>query len=333
MSGPKLRPPKPKPVADDAAMMRMAASLQALVGDGWDNKNYGVAVSGGPDSMALLDMMAGTLPDRVRAATVDHGLRTGSADEADMVASWCDERQIPHRILTPETPIEGSIQAAARTVRYRLLDVWRAEEALDFILTAHHADDQLETMIMRLNRSSGVGGLASVRSRQGHVLRPLLQWSRSDLQNWVMQRDIPFVIDPSNSDPRFDRARLRQSLAAQNILDAAAVARSATWLDQADQALDWMVDRTIATWPDADDTAIIRNDHYPEELLRRIVERRLRAHQPMLELRGVALDSVVRAMKDGRRAMLGQLLIDPQPSPDGSVWRISAAPRRKQGAK
>lgn len=313
--------------------MRIAASLQDLAGESWKERRYGVAVSGGPDSMALLDMLANCLPGQVQAATVDHGLRAGSATEAALVADWCNSRQIPHQILWPAEPITGSLQAAARTTRYQLLEAWRSAEALDFVLTAHHADDQLETMIMRLNRSSGVGGLASVRARQRHVLRPLLHWRRRELERWVEQHGIPHVSDPSNRDLRFDRARLRQSLGDQTLLDAQAVARSAAWLDQADQALEWMVDETISAWPDAADGAVIRDYGYPDELLRRIVSRRLCAHDPALSLRGVALDGVVQAMRAGRRAMAGQLLIDPQPGETGSVWRISLAPRRKQQAK
>src|SRR3546814_5570008 len=84
-----------------------------------------------------------------------------------MVAGFCAREHIPHAILHPAAPISGSLQAAARAERYRLLEQWREAHALDHVVTAHHADDQLETMIMRLNRSSGVGGLAGVRARNG----------------------------------------------------------------------------------------------------------------------------------------------------------------------
>src|SRR3546814_3973747 len=84
-----------------------------------------VAVSGGPDSMALLWLMATLLPGQICAATVDHGLRKGSADEARMVAGFCAREHIPHAILHPAAPISGSLQAAARAERYRLLEQWR----------------------------------------------------------------------------------------------------------------------------------------------------------------------------------------------------------------
>lgn len=329
MSRPKPPPRNPRLAADNNGAARLAEALDALAGVGWPHYRYGIAVSGGADSMALLAMMAELVPGHVWAATVDHRLRQASADEAAMVARWCAAASIPHAILIPAQPIAGSVQAAARMVRYALLDDWQNREGLAFVLTAHHADDQLETMIMRLNRASGVGGLAGIRAQQGKLLRPLLGWRRAELEQFVAARGIDFIDDPSNADPRFDRARLRGALAGQRFIDADAAARSAQWLDEADRALEWMVDKAITDWPDAADPDIICDRHYPAELFRRIVSRRLRSQQPGLTLRGVALDGVIRAMRAGRRAMVGQLLIDPAPADGRSVWRISVAPRRK----
>lgn len=328
MSGPKLLPPKPKQAADNPPLSRLAEALEKLAGERWDQLGYGVAVSGGADSMALLDMMAKLLPRGVKAATVDHQLRTESSAEAAQVAGWCHEAGIVHHILTPRDPIAGSVQASARAARYALLEGWRQEQGLDYILTAHHADDQLETMVMRLNRASGVGGLAGIRAVQGSIMRPLLEWRRGELAQWANDHSLPVIDDPSNADPRFDRARLRQALAGQDWLDPRAVARSASWLDQADRALDWMAERVMSEWPDTGDIASIRDHDYPDELLRRIVERRLLAHQPSLALRGAALDSVITAMRAGQRAMIGDLLIDPVNPSNRSAWHISIAPRR-----
>lgn len=326
-------PPKQKQVADRDSADRLAGDLRALAGPDWHRLHYGVAVSGGPDSMALLWLMATLLPGQVWAATVDHGLRKGSDDEARMVASFCNREHIPHSTLRPAVPIKGSLQAAARAERYHLLDQWRDANALDHILTAHHADDQLETIVMRLNRSSGVSGLAAIRSRNGIVLRPLLHWRRADLVGLALENDLPFVDDPSNSDNRFDRARLRQGLKSQTVLDPAAAARSAAWLAEADDALDWAVERLIASWPDASDIAVIRNEGYPPEVFRRIIAQRLHANSPQLLVRGASLDGVITAMHKGKRAMVGALLIDPVRGFEGTIWRISAAPRRKQPKK
>ena len=328
-----LPPQKQKQVADRDSADRLVGDLTALVGPDWHRFHYGVAVSGGPDSMALLWLMASLLPGQVWAATVDHGLRKGSDEEARMVASFCNREHVPHSTLRPAAPIKGSLQAAARAERYQLLEQWRDANALDHIVTAHHADDQLETIVMRLNRSSGVGGLAAIRARNGVVLRPLLPWRRADLVEVALENDLPFVDDPSNSDNRFDRARLRQALRSQTVLDPAAAARSAGWLAEADEALDWAVERLIASWPDASDIAVIRDDGYPPEMFRRIVAQRLRANTPQLALRGASLDGVIAAMREGRRAMVGALLIDAVRGLEGTIWRISAAPRRKAPKK
>lgn len=328
-----MQPPqKQKQAADSGdAVERLGRELAALAGPDWQRLHYGVAVSGGPDSMALLWLMATLLPGQVRAATVDHGLRKGSDEEARMVAGFCGREHIAHDILLPPTPIRGSQQAAARAERYRLLETWRRANGIAHILTAHHADDQLETIVMRLNRASGVGGLAAIRARNGFILRPLLHWRRDALVRIAFDNDIPFVDDPSNADDRFDRARLRQSLRSQTTLDVEAAARSARWLAEADEAIDWAVDRLIASWPDASDVAVIRDEGYPSEVFRRVVTQRLRANDSQLALRGASLDGVIAAMKEGRRAMVGALLIDAVPGLAGAIWRISAAPRRKTG--
>ena len=250
-----------------------------------------------------------------------------------MVAGYCAREYIPHSTLLPPAPIQGSLQAAARAERYRLLEQWREANGLDHLVTAHHADDQLETIVMRLNRGSGVGGLAAIRARNGIVIRPLLHWRRAELVALALDQDMPFVDDPSNSDARFDRARLRRALQSQTVLDTEAAAKSADWLAEADDALDWAVERLIASWPDASDIAVIRDDGYPPEIFRRIVTQRLRANAPQLALRGASLDGVIAAMKTGRRAMVGALLIDAVRGLEGTIWRISAAPRRNAPKK
>lgn len=326
-------PQKQKQAADSNAADRLAGDLAELAGSDWHRLDYGVAVSGGPDSMALLWMMAELLPGQVWAATVDHGLRQGSAAEARMVSGFCKREHIAHSTLRPPAPILGSLQAAARAERYRLLEDWREANGLHHILTAHHADDQLETIVMRLNRSSGVGGLAAIRARNGVILRPLLHWRHSELARLALDKDIPFVDDPSNADNRFDRARLRHALKSQSVLDAAAAARSAGWLAEADDALDWAVADAIARWPDAADPSIIRDEAYPAEIFRRIVADRLRASDPQLTLRGASLDGVIAAMQGGRRAMVGGLLIDAIGGGGRAAWRISLAPRRNARKK
>ena len=306
-----------------------AASLRTLVGDEAARRSrFGVAVSGGPDSMALLDLAAGIAPGRVEAATVDHGLRPEAAAEAEMVGRWCRERGIVHLILKPATPITGSLQAEARAVRYALLHDWMAARGLGWLLTAHHADDQLETMLMRLNRASGLAGLAAIRARRGKVLRPLLGVRRTDLGAYVRALDIPYINDPSNGDARFDRVRLRGALAQADWLDPVAAARSAAALGEAEAALQWTVAR-LSDERMRDDGGIVTldPDGLPREYLHRLLMRMVRLAAPDApEPRGEQIHQAISQLLDGKRLSIGACV-----ATGGAQWTVSRAPPRRTG--
>jgi tRNA(Ile)-lysidine synthase len=306
---------------------RFDAAMVALSGRGHEAR-IGVAVSGGPDSMALLALAARAFPDRVAAATIDHGLRTEAADEAAMVARWCAEHQLSHATLRPDQPIEGNIQAGARTVRYALLEQWRATQGIDHILTAHHADDQLETLLMRLNRGAGLSGLAGVRQRSGVVLRPLLGLRKADLIAYARARSLPFVEDPSNADPRFDRAALRAHLATVEWLDPLAAVRSAAALADAEVALDWMVEE-IATRHvrHTGDEVRLDSTNYPREIQRRLLLRMVALADPTAPIpRGDAIDRLIASASNGAQASIGAFLLS-----GGAVWTLRPAPERRAG--
>jgi tRNA(Ile)-lysidine synthase len=180
-----------------------------------------IAVSGGPDSVALMHLLArwraqGAPPDLI-AATVDHGLRSESAAEAAMVARSAARLGIPHRILlwTGPKPHAG-LQEAARRKRYELLISEALRSGSSHLVTAHTQDDQAETILMRLARGSGVAGLVGMRpevNRDGirHV-RPLLGVAKATLLDLCRCEGWNFVEDPSNVDERFSRARWRKLL-------------------------------------------------------------------------------------------------------------------------
>lgn len=199
----------------------------------------GLAVSGGGDSLGLLLLAQAALPGRIAAATVDHGLRAGSAGEARMVAALCQRLAVPHATLAVSV-VAGNLQDRARRARYRALAGWCGEEGLAALATAHQCDDQAETLVMRLGRGSGLAGLAGVRARgmtadgAAPVLRPLLGWRRAELAEIVASEGLAPVHDPSNDDPRFDRVRIRAALAATDWLDPAMLARSAALLGEAE---------------------------------------------------------------------------------------------------
>ncbi|MBW6532290.1 tRNA lysidine(34) synthetase TilS [Sphingomonas sp. RRHST34] len=241
----------------------------------------GVAVSGGPDSVALLLLAAAALPGEVVAATVDHRLRAAGADEAAMVAGLCERLGVPHATLAPATPITGSsLQRRAREARYALLTDWAARQRVDALLTAHHADDQAETLLMRLNRASGLAGLSAIRAarREGGtlLLRPLLAWRRAELRALVEAAGAPFVDDPSNADPRHDRTRVRAALAAMPALDPAALAASVGFLAEAEEAIARLTERLWSElWRGPDRPFAVAGE--PRELRRRLLRRALHA--------------------------------------------------------
>ncbi|HEX7876119.1 MAG TPA: tRNA lysidine(34) synthetase TilS [Sphingobium sp.] len=303
----------------------LAQSVRALAGESAAAR-FGVAVSGGPDSMALLSLAARAFPGRVEAATVDHGLRPASAAEAAMVAEWCERHAIPHVILHPGAPATGNIQRWARDQRYALLGEWRVANRLDWIFTAHHADDQLETVLMRLNRGAGVNGLAGIRARQGHVLRPLLGARRAQLLAYAEREGLPFVEDPSNSDSRFDRAAIRQRLRGATWLDAQAAARSAAALGEVEEALDWAVDALEVRHVRAEgDMWVLDRTDLPRELLRRLLLRMLAYVDPAAPApRGDTVDRAMAAAAQGQQASVGKALLS-----GGDCWTVKAAPPRR----
>ena len=241
-----------------------------------------VAVSGGPDSMALLELAARwrdgarTTPS-IFAATVDHGLRAGSRDEAMMVAEFAAMRGVPHRILDwiGEKPA-SRLQERARDARYNLLVAEARRVGADFILTAHHADDQAETILMRLVRGSaiaGLSGMAAVSARDGLTLfRPLLSVRKADLVAFCEAGQIPFVRDPSNENPRFGRTgarRLAAMLEAEG-LGPSEWRRLARRAARAEAALVWAAQSARADLP-ADDLPMATLAQLPDEIaLRRL---------------------------------------------------------------
>src|SRR5688572_9845331 len=166
-SGAIWQPPRPRPSADPMtpaaeALDRFAADLDHLHPPG---APLGVAVSGGPDSLALLVLAAAARPGLIQAASVDHRLRDGGAAEAAAVGRLCATLGVPHQVLTVQWDVRptSGLQEKARAARYHALGEWAAARELSAIATGHHADDQAETLLMRLTRGAGLRGLAGMR--------------------------------------------------------------------------------------------------------------------------------------------------------------------------
>ena len=312
---------------------RFKRELDALVPP---QSAIGIAVSGGPDSLALLILAAEARPLQVEAATVDHALRPESRAEAEMVAQLCEQLGVPHTILTAtwDGKPESAIQERARAMRYRLLGQWGRERGLKAILTAHHLDDQAETFLMRLARGAGVRGLAGMRrvarvpGGELAIVRPLLGWRHSELEAVCAAANVEPVQDASNEDEQFERVRIRKALAGADWLNGSAIAESATHLAEADGALHWATD---LEWKRAvtrtGGEIVYKPTDAPRDIRRRIVRRAVLALATEgggAELRGREIDQLLAALRTGRRATLrGVLCIG------GPEWRFTRAPARR----
>jgi len=224
-----------------------------------------LAVSGGPDSMALMVLAAEwrtrskVLPPSFSVATVDHRLRPESRIEAELVGAAARSLNLPHAILTWEgmKPQTG-LPMAAREARYRLLDEHARGLAADSVAvaTAHHLDDQAETFAMRLQRGAGIDGLSGMRTERPiaeqspvTLTRPLLGFEKARLVATVAKRGIAYVEDPTNADHRYERTRVRSALSdfREAGLSPQALATSARRLGDAREALVYAEERFIAS--------------------------------------------------------------------------------------
>lgn len=339
----------PDPALVERFRVDVAAALGSMPAPG---EQMALAVSGGPDSMAMLVLAAAAFPGMAIAATVDHGLRPEAAGEAAMVAAYCAHFGVPHTTLAVTEPRDTAenLHAWARAHRYALLERWAVGAGARMLATAHHADDQAETFLMRAARGSGVAGLAGVRTHQRiavprpvgggdalelDLLRPLLGWRVAELRTLVHKLGVPFVDDPSNLDDRFDRTRFRALLGQADLLDPLMLARSAHHAAEADSALRameaWLwktrvvspTDPVRQTWLDMRDL--------PRELKRRLART---AVGRVRQLNGITqpdfsdaanIESLLDSLEAGKGATQAGILVSPR---DG-IWRFLPAPPRR----
>jgi tRNA(Ile)-lysidine synthase len=173
-----------------------------------------VAVSGGADSVALLAILAALAPAwrlALHVLHVDHGLRADSAGEAEFVRALAARLGVPVDVERVQVG-PGSLEAAARAARYAALEAWAARLGAARIAVGHTADDQAETVLMRVLGGAGVRGLAAIPPVRGRIIRPLLEIRRQALRDALHEAGLGWVEDPSNRDPKFLRNRIRHEL-------------------------------------------------------------------------------------------------------------------------
>ena len=181
-------------------------------------QTIGVALSGGGDSLALLHL-ARAAGFAVEAVTVDHCLRSESADEAAQVAADCAALGVPHEVrVWAHGELHGNLMDAARRARMGLIGDWARARGIGVVALGHTQDDQAETVLMGLARAGGLAGLSGMRRSwdDGGVwfCRPLLEAGRQELRDWLRGRGIAWIDDPTNDNERFTRTRARRALAA-----------------------------------------------------------------------------------------------------------------------
>ena len=208
--------PRPKPAVPAAPLKGSDPSrlFQRIPG----GERLALAVSGGSDSMALLRLVAAWRNERyVTVLTVDHGLRPDSAKEALQVSAWCMGLGLPHVTLAWQGPKPATgLQVKARAVRYDLMTDWCRAHGVAWLLTAHTMDDQAETVLMRLVRTTSFDSLSGI-PEMGEwkgigLFRPLLGERREGLRAFLNHLGQPWIDDPSNADERFERVRIRKAL-------------------------------------------------------------------------------------------------------------------------
>jgi tRNA(Ile)-lysidine synthase len=310
-----------------------------------------LAVSGGPDSVALM-LLCAQWAERgaheIAVATVDHGLRAEARTEAEQVGGWAQALGFRHHLLTWEGDKPSTrIQERAREARYALLEGCASEIGASAIVTAHHADDQAETILFRLARGSGVSGLAGMaaESRCGTValLRPLLPFPKSALVGVCERTPHPFFSDPSNADEAYARARLRQLMPtlAQQGLDNWALLRLGARAARADAALAACAEAARAKALLDSDQRHARFDpagfrELPLELLQRVLAMEIERLAPSAQLRLDRLERAAlrlsQALKSSAalRLTLADILLESQQ--DG-VTLSPAPPRRGHAPK
>ncbi|MGD1881767.1 MAG: tRNA lysidine(34) synthetase TilS [Paracoccaceae bacterium] len=208
-----------------------------------------VAVSGGGDSVALLCLLTDVMQGQgveLHALSVDHGLREAAHEEIRLVTQVCGTLGLPHHVeYWSGWKGAGNLQEQARIARYELMSGWAEANGIRDIALGHTADDQAETLMMRLARGSGVDGLSAMNARRIHLgvswHRPLLDVRRTKLRSYLDRIGMPWMDDPTNDDPTFERVRMREVLRLLEPLGvtAEALGQVAHNMTKAREALDW----------------------------------------------------------------------------------------------
>ena len=263
---------------------------------------FAVALSGGPDSMALCGLLAGWAKEhgfKIHAVTIDHALRSESAEEAVRVGEMLSQLPgLAHHILRwTHDGMDNRIQERAREARYQLLCDFCREQGISELFAAHHGDDQAETLLFRLAKGSGPDGLSAMAPVQeigeGVALyRPLLDFEKAELVAYCDEQGFDYVRDPSNENERFARVRLRagREVLKNEGLSTKRLVKLASRMRRVREALEDISDRAFLKCVTIESKRIeidIKElEKWPEEIAFRVFIRALDAVSPSSEIQG-----------------------------------------------
>ncbi len=179
-----------------------------------------IAFSGGVDSRVLFDVLY-RLKDRFNielfAFHLDHNLRNQSKSDADFVTEICSKHKVELfsyslDIASIAKENKESVELTARKQRYELIEKLMEEKNIDYVATAHHSDDNVETFLLHLFRGSGMKGLSSMKECEGSIIRPLIRYSKDDIENYAFNNDLKYVSDHTNYENDYSRNKIRNEL-------------------------------------------------------------------------------------------------------------------------
>ena len=311
----------------------LQAQVQRLAGDSFTPRTpLAIAVSGGADSLALLWLAARAFGARAHVFTVDHGLRAEAGAECAMVVHLAQTLGLPATRLSLSMQPGPNQQKEARLARYSAIAARCETAGIRHLLTAHHREDQAETLLMRLARGSGLSGLSAIRPATGFggltLLRPLLDRSRAELRAIVEGAGWAPVEDPSNQSPRFSRTHARALLAQTPWLAPERLAASATHLAEAEAALQWIDERLWESRATQVEAALsLDPEALPPYLARRLLLRAF-AEMGVPAPDGPDLSRLLARLAAGSGGTLGGLKVRVK---DGR-WQLSPAPPHGRAA-
>ncbi|NCG10449.1 MAG: tRNA lysidine(34) synthetase TilS [Alphaproteobacteria bacterium] len=319
---------KPMPPLSGVAFVKKLAKLSKISRN--QSAHFALAVSGGADSLSLMALAAVVREKNnhwdFSVLTVNHGLRPAAVQETRYVSKLAKAMGLPCKILTHKGAVpENDIQSAARNIRYGLMSEWCVKNKVTYLVTAHHLEDQAETFLLRLARGSGLDGLSGMQSIRNYegvaLLRPFLDVPRECLHQTTAKAGLEPISDPSNSNRRFARVRIRNKmdLLSEEGMTAARLADTAGRLLQARQALEQVTENFMQTAVRLDEYGIAYLTYaslrdQPEDILRRTINRLLTpygGYPPRAESVQRILDEVFlkpRPPKEGGKTINGFVL-------------------------